>query len=149
IAGDKVDRELVTRPRRWDIHFIRNFMFTFGFVSSFFDYLTFFLLLVIVRSNIDQFRTGWFLESVLTELLILLVVRTRKPFLQSRPSNGLLIASLMVGAVTLALPYSPLSTLLGLAPLSVGVLLALAGITLLYVAASEIAKHYFYRYTRG
>ncbi|MEZ4622509.1 MAG: HAD-IC family P-type ATPase [Caldilineaceae bacterium] len=141
--------ELVTRPRRWDIRFIRNFMFTFGFVSSFFDYLTFFLLLVIVRSNIDQFRTGWFLESVLTELLILLVVRTRKPFFQSRPSNSLLIASLIVGATTLALPYSPISTLLGFAPLSGGLLLILVGITLLYVAASESAKHYFYRYVES
>ncbi|MEZ4710218.1 MAG: cation transporting ATPase C-terminal domain-containing protein [Caldilineaceae bacterium] len=136
-------------PRRWDIHFIRNFMFTFGFVSSFFDYLTFFLLLVILRSNINQFRTGWFLESVMTELLILLVVRTRKPFFQSRASNGLLISTLVVAILTLVLPYSPLNTLLGFAPLSVGVLFALAGITLLYVAASEIAKHYFYRYVRA
>ncbi|HRW08529.1 MAG TPA: HAD-IC family P-type ATPase [Caldilineaceae bacterium] len=82
-------------------------------------------------------------------VLILLVVRTRKPFFHSRPGNGLLIAGLLIGAVTLVLPYSPLSMLLGFAPLSISVLLALAGITLLHVAASEIAKHYFYRYARG
>jgi len=143
-----VDRELVERPRRWDVRFIRNFMVTFGAVSSVFDYLTFGTLLLVLRAAADQFRTGWFLESVLTELLILLVIRTRRPFFKSRPGNYLLISALIVAGVTLVLPYSPLSGLLGFTPLPIPLLLVLGGITVLYIASSEVAKRSFYARTR-
>ena len=148
IAGDRVDREWVERPRRWDVHFIRNFMITFGLVSSVFDYLTFGTLLLVVRATTGQFRTGWFLESVLTELLILLVIRTQKPFFKSRPGRLMLIGVLLVAGVTFVLPYSPLSGILGFTPLPVSLLLILASITVLYVATSEIAKQIFYRRVR-
>lgn len=87
IARDSVDVETIKQPRRWDIKFIRNFMVIFGLVSSAFDYLAFGTLLLVVRATTDQFRTGWFLESVLTELLIVLVVRTQRPFFRSNPSR--------------------------------------------------------------
>jgi Mg2+-importing ATPase len=145
IAGDSVDRELVERPRRWNIKFIRNFMFTFGSVSSVFDYLTFGTLLRILNATQDQFRTGWFLESVMTELLIMLVIRTQKPFFRSRPGKYLLLGTLIVAGVTLVLPYSPLSKVLGFTPLSLPLLLVLGAITLLYVLASEVTKRAFYR----
>ncbi|MBC8249305.1 MAG: magnesium-translocating P-type ATPase [Anaerolineales bacterium] len=145
IAGDSVDRELVERPRRWNIKFIRDFMITFGLVSSVFDYLTFGTLLFIVRATTDQFRTGWFLESVLTELLILLVIRTQRPFFKSAPGRYLLIAALIVGGVTLVLPYTPLSGLLGFTPLPTSLLLVLGGIAVLYVVSSELAKKFFYQ----
>jgi Mg2+-importing ATPase len=145
IATDGVDRELVERPQRWNVKFIRNFMITFGTVSSLFDYVTFCTLLFIFHATIDQFRTGWFLESVLTELLIILVIRTRKSFLRSRPSKYLLIAIAAVGGVTLMIPYSPLTRLLGFTSLPVSLLLALASITMLYVITSEVAKKMFYR----
>ena len=148
IAGDRVDREWVERPRRWDVRFIRNFMVTFGLVSSVFDYLTFGTLLLVVRATTGQFRTAWFLESVLTELLILLVVRTQKPFFKSRPGRLMLIGVLLVAGVTLVLPYSPLSGILGFTPLPIPLLLTLASITVLYVATSEIAKRIFYRRVR-
>jgi Mg2+-importing ATPase len=148
IAADRVDREWVERPRRWDVRFIRNFMVTFGLVSSVFDYLTFGTLLLVVRATTGQFRTGWFLESVLTELLILLVIRTQKPFFKSRPGSLMLIGVLLVAGVTLVLPYSPLSGILGFTPLPVSLLLILASITVLYVATSEIAKRIFYRRVR-
>jgi Mg2+-importing ATPase len=148
IAGDRVDREWVERPRRWDVRFIRNFMVTFGLVSSIFDYLTFGTLLLVVRATTGQFRTGWFLESVLTELLILLVIRTPKPFFKSRPGRLMLIGVLLVAGVTLVLPYSPLSGILGFTPLPVSLLLILGSITVLYVATSEIAKRIFYRRVR-
>jgi len=148
IAGDRVDREWVERPRRWDVRFIRNFMVTFGLVSSVFDYLTFGTLLLVVRATTGQFRTGWFLESVLTELLILLVIRTQKPFFKSRPGSLMLIGVLLVAGVTFVLPYSPLSGILGFTPLPVSLLLILASITVLYVATSEIAKQIFYRRVR-
>jgi len=135
----------VEKPRRWNIKFIRDFMVTFGLVSSVFDYLTFGALLLALHATADQFRTGWFLESVLTELLILLVIRTRRPFFKSRPSRYLLIAALIVAGVTVVLPYSPLKGLLGFTPLSLPVLLALGGITALYITASELAKKSFYK----
>jgi Mg2+-importing ATPase len=144
IASDSVDRELIERPRRWDVKFIRNFMVTFGLVSSVFDYLTFGTLLLILRATADQFRTGWFLESVLTELLILLVIRTRRPFFKSRPGRYLLISALIVAGVTVVLPYSPLSGLLGFTPLPISLLLVLGGITVFYIATSEMAKKVFY-----
>jgi len=144
IADDSVDRELVDRPRRWNIKFIRDFMFTFGSVSSVFDYLTFGALLLVFNATEEQFRTGWFLGSVMTELSIMLVIRTQKPFFRSRPGKYLLIGTLIVAGVTLVLPYSPLDKLLGFTPLSLPLLLVLVGITLLYVLASEAAKKVFY-----
>jgi Mg2+-importing ATPase len=145
IAGDSVDRELVQKPRRWNIKFIRNFMFTFGSVSSVFDYLTFGTLLLVLNATEHQFRTAWFLESVMTELLIMLVIRTQKPFFRSRPGKYLLLGTLIVAGVTLVLPYSPLSKVLGFTPLSLPLLLVLGFITLLYILASEVTKRAFYR----
>jgi len=145
IAGDSVDQLMIDKPRRWNVAFIRNFMITFGLTSSVFDYLTFGLLLLILKANETQFHTGWFLESILTELLIVFIVRTQRPFYKSRPSRVLLIVSLIVAGITLALPYSPLNTLLGLDPLPLPIILTLIGITLLYLLASETVKHFFYR----
>ena len=120
-------------------------MVTFGLVSSVFDYITFGVLLLVVRATIDQFRTGWFLESVLTELLILLVIRTQRPFFRSRPGRYLALSALAVAVVTLLLPYSPLSGLLGFAPLPLSLLVVLVGITAAYITASEVAKRIFYK----
>jgi Mg2+-importing ATPase len=144
IASDSVDRELVECPRRWDIHFIRDFMIVFGLISSFFDYLTFGVLLLVMHSTQDLFRSGWFILSIITELLILLVMRTQKPFFKSMPSPSLLIATLAVSLVTLVIPYSPLNALLGLTPIPLTALLVLMGIAALYIATSEIAKRVFY-----
>ncbi|MBN1317967.1 MAG: magnesium-translocating P-type ATPase [Anaerolineales bacterium] len=146
IANDGVDVELVERPRRWNLHFIRNFMFTFGVTSSIFDYLTFGALLFVLKANADQFRTGWFLESILTELLIMLVIRTRRPFFKSMPGRFLLIGTIVVAAITFILPYSPLSGILGLTPLPASILLTLAGITFLYVVFTELVKYIFYKH---
>jgi Mg2+-importing ATPase len=146
IAGDSMDQEMIEKPRRWDIAFIRKFMITFGLVSSSFDYLTFGLLLLVLKVSQDAFRTGWFFESVMTELLIMLVIRTQRPFFQSKPGKGLLYSTLGVAAVTLVLPFIPgLNALLGFTPLPWGTLLALIVITVVYILMNEIAKHYFYR----
>jgi Mg2+-importing ATPase len=148
IASDSVDPEMVECPRRWNVTFIRSFMVTFGLVSSAFDYLTFGALLLVFRATQDQFRTGWFLESVLTELLILLVVRTQRPFFRSVPGRYLTMSALAIAAVTLALPYSPLRSLLGFTPLPLSPLLMLLGISVLYITTSEVAKQYFYKKAR-
>lgn len=147
IATDEVDHEMVDQPRRWDVVFIRNFMIVFGLVSSFFDYLTFGLLLLVVKVGEAEFRTGWFIESLLTELMILLVVRTRRRLSQSRPGFYLWLSTLLVSVLTIALPYLPgVGRLFNFVPLSWPVMLMLVAITLLYVIASEVAKRFFYRW---
>lgn len=148
IATDSVDQELIESPRRWDIKFIRDFMLAFGIVSSVFDFLTFGALLFLLRATPEQFRTGWFLESVMTELLIVPVIRTWRPFYQSRPGKPLLVATLIVLVATLALPYLPLSNWLGFTPLPISFLLVLAVITAGYLIISEMTKKVFYRRAR-
>jgi Mg2+-importing ATPase len=144
IAGDNVDPEWVARPRRWDTRFIRDYMVLFGLVSSVFDLLTFAALWWLFQASPEQFRTGWFIESLLTELVIALVVRTRRRFWRSRPGRLLLASTAGVVALTLAIPYLPASAIFGFVPLPAPVMLALIGLTLAYVAAAEVAKEYFY-----
>lgn len=144
IPGDNVDDELVERPHRWNIRFIRDFMIIFGLVSSIFDYATFGLLLLVMHASEQQFQTGWFIESLLTELVIALVVRTRKPFYRSRPGRMLWMLTLAVSAVTLAVPYLPFSHFLGFTPLPAWIMAVLVGLTVLYIVAAEIAKKIFY-----
>jgi Mg2+-importing ATPase len=145
IATDSVDKEMIDYPRRWNIKAIRKFMITFGIVSSVFDYLTFGLLLLILHATEVQFRTAWFIESVVSASMIVLVIRSRKPFFRSRPGKYLLIATLSIVGLTLILPYTPLAGLFGFSPLSVPVLLMIGLIILLYIVTAEIVKHFFYR----
>ena len=145
IATDSVDRELVEKPRRWNIQFIRNFMLTFGILSSVFDYLTFGVLLLLLHATTDQFRTGWFLESVISASVIVLVIRTRRSFFRSKPGKYLLIATLLIVAVTILFPFTPLAGLLGFQPLPMTILLVIGIIVVLYIIAAEIVKGSFYR----
>ncbi|MCC6967916.1 MAG: magnesium-translocating P-type ATPase [Nitrospira sp.] len=149
IATDHVDPELINRPRRWDIPFIRRFMLTFGFVSSCFDYFTFGVLLLLLHSTTGQFRTGWFVESVLSASLIVLVIRTRRPCVTSRPSASLLCSTLLIAVVTILLPVTPIGSYLGFEPLPPIFWAALFGILLAYVAAAEWAKTLFYRHANN
>ncbi|MGA9140245.1 MAG: magnesium-translocating P-type ATPase [Methanocella sp.] len=148
IATDSVDRELVEKPRRWDIDFIRKFMITFGLVSSVFDFITFGILLLFLHANEMQFRTGWFMESVISASFIVLVIRTRRPFYKSRPGKYLVAATAFVGLLVVLLPYTPLAGLLGFTPLPPVFLVALALIVGMYVALAELAKTIFYRVVR-
>ena len=143
IATDTVDNEMVEQPRRWDIKFIRKFMLAFGLLSSVFDYLTFGSLLLI-HATVDQFRTGWFLESVVSASLIVLVIRSRRPFFKSKPGKYLLLATLLTVVVTLLLPISPLAGLLEFQPLPLSFLLMLGAILLTYIVAAEWLKKAFY-----
>ncbi len=145
IATDSVDSEMVDYPRRWDIKAIRKFMITFGLVSSVFDYLTFGVLLLIFQATQTQFRTGWFLESVISASLIVLVIRSRKPFFKSRPAKYLLMATLLTVIVTLILPFTPLGEIFGFSQLPISFLLLLGTIVLLYIVTAEMAKAVFYK----
>ncbi len=149
IAGDHVDPEWVEMPHRWNNTFIRNYMVLFGLVSSVFDFLTFGTLLFLFRAAPAEFRTGWFIESLLTELVIALVVRTRHPFFRSRPSTLLLVSTLVFIVITIAMPYLPFFSVFGFVPLPVPFLLAMLGLTALYVLATELAKIYFYSRTKN
>ena len=145
ISSDRVDADWIERPRRWDISFIRRFMLTFGLVSSVFDYLTFGVLLWLLHAGPAEFRTGWFVESVVSATMIVLVVRTRGSFLHSRPGRALLGATLAVAAATMALPYTPLGAVFGFVPLP-PLFLGLMGLIVLgYVLSAELAKRWFYR----
>jgi len=145
IATDHVDDEMVDHPRRWDIKAIRKFMITFGLVSSVFDYLTFGLLLLVLHVSEGQFRTGWFLESVISASMIVLVIRSRKPFFRSRPGKYLLIATLSIAVITLILPFTPLGKVFGFTTLSFTTYLLLLLIVILYIITAEITKRIFYK----
>jgi Mg2+-importing ATPase len=146
IAGDSVDDEMVNVPRRWDLKFIVWYMVVFGLISSVCDYLTFGVLLFLLHANPDQFRTGWFVESVVSASVIVLVIRTRRPFFHSKPSPALLYTTLAAVLGVLLLPYSPLGRMFGLVPLTLSFMVALAAIMLFYVLVTEVAKYFFYRH---
>ena len=148
IAGDNVDAELVQVPRRWDIKFIRRFMIVFGTLSSVFDCLTFAGLLWL-GAKMTQFRTGWFIESVVSASLIVLVVRSRRPFFKSRPSKLLTLATMAVVVATFLVPYLPLAGLLGFEPMPARFYPMILLIVAAYVAAAEITKRTFYRFAEA
>ena len=145
VADDNVDPELVDRPRRWDMGFIRRFMIEFGALSSLFDMLTFGLLLGVFGASAELFRTGWFVESLLTELVVALVVRTRRRFYRSRPGRVLLVTTLALVPTAFLVPFLPGATLLGFVPMPIDLMVALVFITAGYVAATEWLKDSFYR----
>ena len=145
IATDNVDEQMINYPRRWDIKAIRKFMITFGLVSSVFDYLTFGLLLLLLHANQDQFMTGWFLESVISASMIVLVIRSRKPFFRSNPGKYLLIATISIALLTIVFPFTPLGVIFGFTPLSLTTYLLLFLIVVVYIIAAEITKLIFYK----
>ncbi|AMK78028.1 MULTISPECIES: magnesium-translocating P-type ATPase [Methylomonas] len=147
IASDNVDPEMLGKPHRWNIGFIRKFMLTFGIVSSLFDYLTFGLLLWL-QVPAEQFRTGWFSESVISAALIVFVVRSQNHLFSNRPGKYLMITTATIVALTLALPYTPLAPFIGFQPLPLAISGGLGLIVLLYILTAELAKRIFYRHVK-
>lgn len=144
IATDEVDPEMIEKPRSWNISFIRKFMLVFGLTSSVFDYLTFGVLLFFLPGMIEQFRTGWFIESIISASLIVLVIRSRRPFFKSRPGKYLLLATLLIVGITLLFPFTPLAAPFGFKPLPVSILLIIGVIIGLYILTAETIKRFFY-----
>jgi Mg2+-importing ATPase len=148
IPTDRVDDEQLHAPAHWNIGFIRRFMLSFGPISSLFDFLTFGLMLGVLRAGTTEFRTGWFVESLATQTLIIFVIRTRRvPFLRSRPGLLLTGAALAVVTVGVALTISPLAGDLGFTPLPWQFFAALAGLTAAYLVLVEVIKSWFYSKT--
>ncbi|HEV8289521.1 MAG TPA: magnesium-translocating P-type ATPase [Candidatus Norongarragalinales archaeon] len=145
ISSDNVDKDALRRPRHWNFDFIVRFMIFFGLVSTVFDLVTIFLLSNVLRVEAVLFRTAWFLESVLSEIVILYSLRTRKPFYQSHPSNMLVIASIATVALTFfILTYPPIASAFQFVPMPTWLLATILAIVGVYFAASELLKPVFY-----
>ncbi len=146
IPTDRVDEELLRRPSHWDIGFIRRFMLVFGPISSIFDFMTYGIMLFVFHAGAALFRSGWFVESLLTQSLIIFVIRTQRvPFFRSMPSPALLVTTLCCVIVGAVLPFSPIAGFFGFVPLPLlffGILLAMIAAYLLLV---EAAKGLFFR----
>jgi Mg2+-importing ATPase len=145
IPMDEVDDELLAQPRHWDIKFIRNFMLVLGSVSSIFDFLTFGLLLWVFNATEALFQTGWFMESLATQVLVIFVIRTRGSPLRSRPNPLLAGTSLTVAAVGILLPYTAIGRWFGFVPLPLTFLAALGAMVVCYLVLAESVKRWFYR----
>ncbi|MDM7998935.1 MAG: magnesium-translocating P-type ATPase [Dehalococcoidia bacterium] len=148
ISTDNVDDEMVQKPQRWNLTFIRRFMLAFGLLSTLFDFATFGVLLLALHATTEQFRTGWFVESAISASVIVLVIRSRKPLFRSRPGRYLVLATIGVAAVVLALPFTGLGRLFGFVSLPASFLLFLLGVLACYVVCAELAKWLFYRWVR-
>ena len=143
---DRVDEPELASPRRWDMSFIRDFMIRIGPISSVFDFATFLILLQVLHADQAEFRTGWFVESLATQVLVIFVVRTRGNPLASRPHRALVLAALAVVALAIALPFTPLASLLGFTPLPLEFFGLLALLVVVYLAVVQWAKRAFYRH---
>ena len=146
IASDSVDEDWLKSPVKWDTKFIKKFMILFGIISSVFDYITFALLLFTFKADERLFHTGWLLESIISAMVVMLIVRTARSVFASKPSNKLLIAISGVAVVLFVIVYSPISSYLGLIALPIKVLISLLGVSLLYALTAEILKKFFYKH---
>jgi Mg2+-importing ATPase len=146
ISTDNVDAETVKSPERWQIKDVKRFMIVFGLISSLFDLLTFAILLHVFHSGAAVFQTTWFVISLLTEVAVVLVLRTRGPALRSKPSRLLLRTSIVMAVFALAIPYlGPFASAFGFVPLSALQMVTVLVITAGYIAATEGAKAWFYK----
>jgi Mg2+-importing ATPase len=140
IPTDRVDESWIRSPRKWDVRFVRNFMFSVGPVSSIFDVLTFYALLRLFHASEPLFHTGWFVESLVTQVLVLLVIRTMRSPLRDPPSRALAVSITLVVAFGMLLPYLPLAGLLGFTPLPASFFALLIALTLTYLLIVERVK---------
>ena len=145
IPTDRVDPESMARPAAWDIKFVRRFMIVFGPLSSIFDFLTFYVMLGVLHASVSTFRTGWFVESLATQTLVIYVIRTRRvPFLRSRPSLPMAVLPVTCALTGAILPFTPLAAVLGFTPLPPAFFAILLGMVVTYLGLVEIGKTVFY-----
>jgi Mg2+-importing ATPase len=146
IPTDNVDESYMIKPRKFKIRFIKLFMVIFGPISSVFDFLTFFILLIIFHFGESAFQTGWFLESIATQTFVVYIIRTKRiPFLESRPSKMLVASTVFAVGIACAIIYLPINKLLGFTSLKLLPIFSIAIITLIYLIIIEFAKHWFYK----
>ena len=149
IPLDSVDEEYLTQPRHWNMNFIRNFMLSVGPVSSAFDFLTFAIMLHLFHAGEKLFHTGWFIESMATQVLVIFIIRTRRNPFKSRPNLWLTICSLSIVFLAMALPFTPLGRYFGFVPPPLSFYAVLAGLVSFYLFAVEVSKQWFFRRFAG
>jgi Mg2+-importing ATPase len=140
IPTDNVDRAYVRKPQHWDIGLIRNFMVFIGPISSLYDFLTFYVLLHFLHAGEVEFHTGWFVESLATQTLVLFVIRTSRNPVRSRPSRALTATTLLMVAIGTAIPFTPLAQPMGFTPLPPLYFAFLGVATITYLSLVEVAK---------
>jgi Mg2+-importing ATPase len=145
IPLDSVDEEYLTHPRHWNMNFIRNFMLTVGPVSSVFDFLTFFVLLAYFHAGEKLFHTGWFIESMATQVLVIFIIRTRRNPFRSRPNPWLALCVLAIVMLAAVFPFTPLGTSFGFVRPPFSFYTVLAGMVVIYLLAVEGVKQWFFR----
>jgi P-type Mg2+ transporter len=145
VTTDNVDQEQLDRPGKWNLKLIRSYMVIFGIHSSLFDLLTFLTLYVVLKAKESEFQTGWFIESVLSELFIVFIIRTHKNFFKSRPGKYLFILSFIALALTIGLPYLPIANDIGLTPLPMVNLGAMLLIVAAYIFTADVLKVWFFK----
>ena len=145
LATDRVDADILRRPAKWDIAFIRRFMLVFGLLNALADFLTFAVLLFYFKADSGLFRTGWFIENVVTAALVALVIRTRGPFWRSMPGKLLIFAVFTVIILVNYIPFTSFGTLFGFTQLPITFYLFLIAIVTFYIFSVEVAKHFFFR----
>jgi len=146
IPLDRVDKDYLSHPKHWDMNFIRNFMLIIGPVSSIFDFLTFYILLAVFHANQALFQTGWFIESMATQVLVIFIIRTRKNPFKSRPNPWLVACSLTVVAVAVLLPFTSAAVHLGFVALPLLFFLILIVLLIAYLFSVEWMKQRFFRH---
>jgi Mg2+-importing ATPase len=142
---DNVDTEDLAQPKRWDMGFIRTFMLTIGPISSLFDMLTFYLLIHLFNAQESLFRTGWFVESIASQVLVIFVIRTRRNPFRSHPNRWLVLTSVGVVLTAMGLPFTPLAPYLGFTPLPLAFFGLLSALLIAYLVMVEGGKQWFYK----
>jgi Mg2+-importing ATPase len=146
VATDRVDEEALKRPKHWDMNLIYRFMWEFGLISAFYDFAFILPLLFVFNVSEGVFRTAWFLESMLSEVLVVFALRTHKTFFKSVPSAWLVGSTVLISIIAIALVYSPLgATLFQFVPLPPNVLALMAIVLVAYFATDELLKKRFFR----
>jgi Mg2+-importing ATPase len=145
IPSDRVDVEYLKKPKHWDLKFMKKFMVVFGLLSSIFDFATFYMLYGLFKLGPESFHTGWFIESLATQTLVIYIIRTRKLLFRSRPSTFLAATTALIVLVGFILPYTFMGDYFGFVPLPLKVLLSIIGLVSTYLVVVETAKHVFFR----
>jgi P-type Mg2+ transporter len=146
IPTDNVDSDFIHKPKRWSMKYIRNFMFIFGPISSFYDFMTYFVMFALYSHLPGAFQTGWFMESLATQTLVIHIIRTRQiPFIQSKPSLPLLLSTIAVVILGWIIPATKIGSFFGFSPLPLGVIATLAAIVLAYLLTVETGKRLFFK----
>jgi Mg2+-importing ATPase len=149
IASDNVDPEQLNKPGKWNLKFIRNYMVIFGIHSSLFDLITFVILFYVLKVKESAFQTAWFVESILTELFILFIIRTHKNFFKSKPGKYLFLLSIFGLLLTIILPYMPFANEIGLSPLPFINFATMLIIVVTYIITADILKVWFFKKYRS